>query len=133
MMTQQEIAREFMHGRNCAQCVFTAFAEETGFDPDESDRIAAFFGGGMGMSQTCGAVTGALMAIGLLEGGAEQATEFRAEFAARHGSCLCRDLIGVDFSDAEQARQARQSGALLERCPALVESACEMVLRIMER
>lgn len=132
-MTQQEIAQEFMQGRNCAQCIFTAFAQELGFDPEESDRIAAFFGGGMGMSQTCGAVTGALMAIGFLDGDPEDAAKFRAEFAARNGSCLCRDLIGVDFSDAEQVTRARESGALLERCPALVESACEIVRSVMER
>lgn len=132
-MTQQEISREFMQGRNCAQCVFTTFAEQAGFDPEESDRIAACFGGGMGMSQTCGAVTGGLMAIGLLEGGAEEAAAFRAEFAAQNGSCLCLELVGVDFSDAEQAKRARASGALLERCPALVESACAIVKAVMER
>ena len=132
-MTKSEIVQAFLQGRNCAQCVFTAYAEELGFDPEESDRIAACFGGGMGMSQTCGAVTGALMAIGLMGGGKQESEKFRKEFSACHGSCICKELIHVDFSDTEQVKQARESGLLLDRCPALVESACSIVERIMER
>lgn len=133
VVTESEIAQEFLRGRNCAQCVFTAAAEEIGFDPEESDRIAACFGGGMGMGQTCGAVTGALMAIGLMGGGKEEAAEFCAAFSATHGSCQCRELIGFDLSDGEQAKAARGTGILLERCPTLVESACRIAADIMER
>ena len=51
---------------NCAQSVLTAFAEELGLTEDESLRVACAFGGGMGRQQlTCGAVTGAAMALGL--------------------------------------------------------------------
>lgn len=131
-MTKSEITQAFLQGRNCAQCVFSTYAEEQGFDPEESDRIAALFGGGMKMGQTCGAVTGALMAIGLMGGGQTQAEEFKREFCARHGSCMCRELIKYDFSDPEQAKAARESGVLLDICPGLVESACEILERVME-
>lgn len=132
-MTRSEITQEFLSGRNCAQCVFTSFAKEYGFDPEESDRIAACFGSGMGMSQTCGAVTGALMAIGLMGGSTAESEAFRNEFAACHGSCICRELIGADFTDPEQAKQARDSGVLLDYCPGLVEHACRIVEDVMER
>lgn len=131
-MTRSEITQAFLQGRNCAQCVFSTYAEEQGFDPEESDRIAALFGGGMEMGQTCGAVTGALMAIGLMGGGRQEAEAFKQEFCALHGSCMCRDLIKYDFSDPEQAAAARESGVLLDLCPELVESACEILERVME-
>lgn len=132
-MTRSEYIQESLQGRNCAQCVFTAYAEEVGFDPEESDRIASCFGGGMKMGQTCGAVTGALMAIGLMGGGPQEAAEFRREFLARHGSCMCRELLNYDLSDPEQAKAARESGVMLDVCPGLVESACEIIDRVMER
>lgn len=132
-MTRSEYLQESLQGRNCAQCVFTTYAEEAGFDPEESDRIAACFGGGMGMGQTCGAVTGALMAIGLMGGGVQAATDFKQEFLARHGSCMCRELLNYDFSDPEQRKAARESGIQLEVCPGLVESACEILDSILER
>lgn len=132
-MTKSEIVQEFLQGRNCAQCVFSTYAEELGFDPEESDRIAACFGGGMKLGQTCGAVTGALMAIGLMDGGQQMAEEFKQKFCARHGSCMCRELIPYDFSDPEQAKAARESGVLLDKCPAFVESACEILDQLMEQ
>lgn len=126
-----EIAQEFLRGRNCAQCVLGTYAGDLGYEEEETDRMAACFGGGMELGQTCGAVTGALMAIGLAceekERAAACAAAFRREFERRHGSCMCRDLLGCDLSKPDQAAQARASGKLLDACPAFVESAVELL------
>ena len=53
-------------GYNCAESVIKAFNQDTGLDIPVS--IASPFGGGMSVGSTCGAVTGALMAIGVLKG-----------------------------------------------------------------
>ena len=50
---------------NCAQSVTVPFAEVVGLDEDTMYRMGANFGGGMKMAATCGAVTGALMVLGL--------------------------------------------------------------------
>ena len=50
---------------NCAQSVLVPFAETVGISEDTAYRMAANFGGGMKMAATCGAVTGALMVLGL--------------------------------------------------------------------
>ena len=51
-------------GANCAQCVACALANEVGLDPDLAYRLMEGFGGGMGnRSQTCGAVSGAVLAL----------------------------------------------------------------------
>ena len=50
---------------NCAQSVTVPFADVVGLDEDTMYRMGANFGGGMKMAATCGAVTGALMVLGL--------------------------------------------------------------------
>ena len=50
---------------NCAQSVVVPFAGAVGISEDTAYRMAANFGGGMKMAATCGAVTGALMVLGL--------------------------------------------------------------------
>ena len=125
-MNESEILREFMSGRHCAQCVFGAFADEGGYDLDETDRIACNFGGGMMMGQTCGAVTGALMAIGMLGGDKGKGVEFETKFKERFGSCICYDLLG-----SQTTTEAKVSGKIVEVCPGYVSGAIEIVREII--
>ena len=53
-------------GYNCAESIIKAFNDDTNLDIPVS--IASPFGGGMSVGSTCGAITGALMAIGALKG-----------------------------------------------------------------
>ena len=56
----------FEQGHNCAQAVFAAFAEELGLDEEMALRISSGFGGGIAQTrETCGAITGMLMASGI--------------------------------------------------------------------
>jgi C_GCAxxG_C_C family probable redox protein len=98
---------------NCAQSVLTAFADELGLTEDESLRIACAFGGGMGRQQlTCGAITGAAMALGLKFGKGkhdsddkkqqtyDKTVELFNEFTKLHGSSSCRQLLNdLDMKD----------------------------------
>ena len=59
----------FDEGFSCSQAVLSAFAPEHGLDRETALKVATAFGGGMGhRGDTCGAVTGAFMAIGLRHG-----------------------------------------------------------------
>jgi C_GCAxxG_C_C family probable redox protein len=90
----------FADGFNCSQAVFAAFADDFGLDGETALKIASGFGGGMGrMAETCGAVTGAMMVLGLKFGSAspdQKAKElvyakvkaFADCFKARNGSLL---------------------------------------------
>ena len=87
----------FSEGFSCSQSVLAAFAPEPGLDADAALRVSAAFGGGMGRAGgTCGAVTGALMVLGLRYGPTvadkvakeqtyTQAREFIARFEAASG------------------------------------------------
>ena len=65
-----ERARElFLSGYNCAQAVCAAFAPEMGLDEAAALRLSSGFGGGMGgMRGVCGAISGMVMAYGMLRG-----------------------------------------------------------------
>lgn len=134
--TKSEIARQFMLGRSCGQCTLGEYAGELGYDMDETDRIAACFAGGMLMGQTCGAVTGGLMAIGLAfedtETAHEKAEEFTKKFAGRNGSCVCEKLLGYNLGVPEEKEKAIAEGKLSELCPGFVVSAFELLDEIFD-
>lgn len=51
---------------NCAQAAFVPFAERAGLDAEQAFAVAQGFGGGMQTGNVCGAVTGAIMALGVM-------------------------------------------------------------------
>ena len=125
-MNETEVLKEFMSGRNCAQCVLGAFADEGGYDVEETDRFGCLFGGGMMMAQTCGAVTGGLMACGMLGAGKEKALEFEARFTEKFGTCVCHELLGK-----QPLAEAKANGTMMKVCPGYVAGAIEIVKEIM--
>ena len=66
---KKEGTATFYNGYNCAQSVLSVFAEDLGMSKDACLKLASPFGSGIAyMQETCGAVSGALMAIGLKYG-----------------------------------------------------------------
>lgn len=123
------------------QSVFSALAQRWNIDPEVSLRVAAGFGGGIARSaRTCGCVAGAIMAIGLAQGGIssevirsekektyEACQRFMHAFEKRNGSTLCAELLGCDISTPEGLAKARQQGLFPTRCTGLVRDAVEIV------
>ena len=144
-MNEVELAvSQFAQGSNCAQAVLWAYAPRFGLEPEIAMRIAAPFGGGMArMGETCGAVTGALMVIGLQLGNTaaedqdskertyQLVKEFVRRFAARHGSIRCRELLGCDLSTPAGLQQAREQGLFSTRCGGFVRDAAEIVSELL--
>ncbi|MHC1789428.1 C-GCAxxG-C-C family protein [Solidesulfovibrio sp.] len=132
-------AEHFAGGCNCAQAVLTTLAEDFGLDAPTAVRLATGFGLGMARGGTCGAVSGAVMVLGLAGGGggpdgaaAKAATylrtrEFYDRFIERHGSLACRDLIGLDPSTPEGLEQARREQRFQTICTRLVGDAAALV------
>ena len=131
-LTKSEVASRFIAGHNCSQCVLSPWADELGYAEDELMRIAASFGGGMFRGDTCGAVTGALIALGMAYGDDsdllhEKVAEFRAKFTERFGALNCRELVGYDFGVPGERDKAMEAGATIEKCPAFVVTAQEIL------
>jgi C_GCAxxG_C_C family probable redox protein len=137
-----ETARlRFRQNFNCAQSVLVAFAPQLGLDEQQALKMASPFGGGVARrGQVCGAVTGALMALGLARGadtpaGKEDAyrlgQEFLQRFESRHDSLLCRELLGFDTGTPEGRQQARDKGLFTSLCPLFVGDAVEIVQEML--
>ena len=127
----------FEEGCSCAQAVFSAYAEGLGLDRQTAMKLSAGFGGGMGrMAQTCGAVTGAFLVLGLKHGGEDHdarektyqmVREFAARFTARHGWLLCKDLMGCDISTPEGLQAFKDQKLRSGVCTGLVRDAAEIL------
>ena len=65
MSYQEKATTLHESGSNCCQAVLGACCDHWNMDEDTAYRLGAFFGGGMRRGEVCGAVTGALMALGL--------------------------------------------------------------------
>ena len=143
-MSDGDVAVElFRNGCACSQAVLGVHGPRYGLDEARAMRVAAGFAGGMRMAETCGAVTGAFMVLGLAhcEDGCKTAegrkaaygavTSFAQKFRQRHGSLVCRDLLGCDISTPEGARHAQDQGLFRTKCVQLVRDAAELVESVL--
>lgn len=106
----EQAKKRFESGCNCAQAVLGSFCEETGLSEETAMLVAAPFGGGIARTrETCGAVTGMLMVMGLANGytpftdqethNREKARVYREgqalirAFQEEFGSAICRELL----------------------------------------
>lgn len=125
----------FRGGCACSQAILGTFGPRFGLDEERAIRVAAGFAGGMRRAEMCGAVTGALMVLGLAhcDGSCRQAAgraatysaigSFASQFLERHGSLSCRELLACDISTPEGARIAKEQGLFRTKCVELVRDA----------
>lgn len=140
MSEAKKAQKEFNAGLNCSQSIIAQYAEHYQLDVATACKLATGFGGGMGrMGNTCGALTGAYLVLGL-EYGSDSAQQkdkkdqtydkiqtFTDEFKQRNGACNCRELLGCDISTAEGYQQAKDQGLTKSRCPGFVQDAVEIL------
>lgn len=138
-MKKSQIAIENFKSMNCAQSVLLTYAEDVNLDQNTALRIARGFGGGMTMGETCGAVTGAYMVLGLkINNDGKTYEQLKAEskaevrkfnelFVARHGSLQCKKLLGVDLSESDGSQKANEQNLFNTVCVGLVASAAEIL------
>ena len=130
----------FKEGYSCSQAVLSAHSDVFGLDLDLALKISQPFGGGIAhRGDICGAVSGALMAIGLKFGRIraediparertyDAVTNFIQKFESLHGSIICRELLGYDLSSKEEHSKAEQEGLFEIRCPKFVQNAAEIL------
>jgi len=142
----KEALEYFRNKFNCSQSVLTPFGTEFNLSADECLKIATAFGGGMGrQQQTCGAVTGALMAIGLKYGKGinddevkkqftySKTREFFEEFIKLHGSTNCRELLdGLNMTDPEDHKIIMERKLFDIKCEEYVASAVKITERLLK-
>ncbi|MFC1936421.1 C-GCAxxG-C-C family protein [Chloroflexota bacterium] len=106
-------------------------------------RIASCFGGGIGNTgAVCGAVIGAVMAIGLIKERGDTmedwlrisavAQEFRRRFEAEMKTINCRELTGADLTTEEGLKQYMSSDTPQTVCFPAVGTAYRLVLDLLK-
>ena len=142
LVAAETAARYFDEGNNCAEAVLRTFAADSGLEA-EVVRLATGFGGGMGRAgDVCGALSGAVMALGLrfgrLEGDDEAAkercyaatAELRERFRAACGAVDCRDLTGLELSTEEGRRLAEERDIHATVCRNCVREAAQIAASV---
>jgi len=116
----EEAKKQFEKGFSCAPAVLSTYSEQLGLEK-------------------AGAVTGAVMVIGLKHGQVNLADvesrqktytlvkEFVDGFTALHGSIECRELIGYDLSKSSDFESARESGVFQNKCPGFVYDSARIL------
>lgn len=135
----------FSNGFNCSQAIFSTYCEQLGLDPVTALKVATPFGSGIARTaQTCGAVTGALMLIGLKYGkylpednaakekSFQLAKEFTDRFNEIHGSIACCDLLKSDLSTPEGLQYIKENSLWDKLCPIFIRDAAILVEELLE-
>ncbi|MGD0517315.1 MAG: C-GCAxxG-C-C family protein [Thermoguttaceae bacterium] len=142
MKTKSEVALEkFIEGYNCAQSVFYCFCDDLQFDKNTALKLACGFGAGMGRKEeVCGAVTGGIIILGAKYGRGENADRSATEltykktrelmdrFAAKHGTFICRQLLGGCELTTEDGRKHYKENDLFNKvCKPCVQNVVEIL------
>lgn len=144
MTDHARIAKElFFKGYNCAQSVFCAFTDVTGYDIDTSARMASSFGGGLGrLRETCGVVSAAALVLGIVKGYDDPADYeakkqhyalvrmFADRFRAKNASINCRELLTLAGLNPESGGEPEQRTEEFYRkrpCPQLAYDAAQIL------
>lgn len=145
MTIPEKAEQTFKNDFNCAQSVFSTFAPELGLEEKQANSIAQAFGGGINLrAEMCGAVSGALMVIGMRMGDFSPykdlnkeltkkfSDDFIAEFQKRNKSVICKSILGKDLSILEQKEILNAEEAFDKICPLLVKSSAEILINILK-
>ena len=135
---------DYLRNFNCTQGVFTTYAVEHGIDEKLALRLATNFGGGARKGEMCGAVSGALLVLGLLYGHSESddletkekayamSEEYMNRFIRKNGSVVCRELLGYDLSKPEEKAVIMEKNLFRTLCPEMIRSAVEILDELLE-
>jgi C_GCAxxG_C_C family probable redox protein len=142
----KKIASEsFKNGYNCAQSVVSAFGPELGLSRELGLKMTTGMGAGINYSgNTCGAVAGAFLVLGLKYGidnssdklGKEKTRvvidKFSEKFLETYPSLLCRDILGADVSKPEELEVLRKEDKFNTFCPHVVEVAAAILEELLD-
>lgn len=129
----------FDNGFNCAQSVFAAFCESLGLERETALKLSCGFGGGMRNGEVCGAVSGAVLAVGLKygqfigeDGASKQecyskTTEFCNRFKEKNRSIICKELLGCDVSTDIGRDKAKSENLFKTKCVSMIADAVNIL------
>ena len=138
-MSKAETAVTYFDTYNCAQSTLAVYAADYDLEKDKALQVAVGFGGGIGCIQdVCGAVSAAVMVLGLASNFKEDdrrpkinevyetVRRFIDDFTREKGTIKCRDLINCDLSSEEGQKYFKEHN-LKDLCRGYVRLCCELL------
>ncbi len=127
----------------CVEAVFKTLADLHGTDSDLIPKVATGFAAGIARtSNICGAVSGAILGLGLWYGRNEPvegerkvywySRKFIDEWEKTHTSTSCGELLGVDLDTSEGDRQFYAEDMWENKCKRYISEAVALAFDILE-
>ena len=149
-LLDQKVERYMNLSHHCAQSSFMALKEQFGLDGEEVVRALTPVTGIAERGETCGAVTGPLMAMGLIFGRNEHrlndwdtyraslvpAGAFCSAFEKEFGSTMCHEIQKGEFgrcyhlTDPDELREFQEAGAT-GHCTEVVKKAVRLAAAVI--
>ena len=146
MNKSKETEELFEKGFNCSQSVLFTYGKGYFKEDTLALKLASVFGAGISYrGEMCGAVSGALMVLGLHYGNSDLTMEVSKEmtfcitkefidtFEKQNGSVICNRLLKTEINTAEGLDNARQNGLFKKICPKLIGNASEILESLIEK
>lgn len=141
MIKSEEVAQKFISGFDCAQVILEHYAQAFGLERSMATKVSTGFGGGCMRGETCGAIIGAYMALGLKYGvskdgeegqsqkveSMKKIEEFNRAFLAKYDSFECKELLNADISTPEGMNVIQEKNLMITFCPKLVQDVTEIL------
>lgn len=133
----------FKSGYYCSESILIAAAEKLGIENDLIPRIASGFGSGVAETNgTCGAVPGAVMAIGLfcgrndasesIEKNFQMTKEFVGKFKESFKNTSCTAITKCNLSTVEGKNKFKAENVICT-CNSVVEKSAEILDELFEK
>jgi C_GCAxxG_C_C family probable redox protein len=142
---EEKAIEVFKSGLNCAQAVVTAYSDKLQYDNNLALSVACGFGGGMGrLQETCGAVTGSYMVLGVYnckkfadnqvrkEKTYAMVQKFSKKFKEINVSTDCIDLIKCDLKTEEGHRFAKENNLFETVCEKCISDSVGIINELIE-
>ncbi len=139
---QEQAVEAFLNGCNCAQAVFSTYADLFGIDRQTAMNMTNSMGGGISrLREVCGTVSALALLTGLAEGDVDpqdlkarekvyqRTRELLAKFEEENGSLVCRELLGI-LGREKAARPSERTPEYYKKRPCAKFVAC--AARIVE-
>ena len=138
---QEQAVEAFLNGCNCAQAVFSTYADLFGIDRQTAMNMTNSMGGGISrLREVCGTVSALALLTGLAEGDVDPqdlkarekvyqwTRELLAKFEEENGSLVCRELLGI-LGREKAARPSERTPEYYKKrpCPKMIRLAAEIM------